>query len=81
MATGQQPVDGGAQLRLIAGAGSLRLMLDVAFTSVLAWDDDGQAMLLADAVAGTAYLMVAPLVGVVVPVVLETDRVENQVVE
>ena len=41
----------------------------------------GQAMLLADAVAGTAYLMVAPLVGVVVPVVLETDRVENQVVE
>lgn len=37
-------------------------------------------MLLADAVAGTAYLMVAPLVGVVVPVVLETDRVENQVI-
>ena len=50
MAAGQQPVDGGAQLRLIAGAGSLRLMLDVAFASVLAGDDDGQAVLLADPV-------------------------------
>ena len=50
MTAGQQPVDSGAQLRLIAGAGSLRLMLDVAFASVLTGDDDGQAMLLADPV-------------------------------
>ena len=81
MAAGQQPVDGGAQLRLVAGAVLFRLVLDVALALIPAWDDNGQAMLLADAVAGTAYLMVAPLVGVVVPVVLETDRVENQVVE
>ena len=50
MAAGQQPVDGGAQLRLIADAGPLRLMLDVAFSFVLAWDDDRQAVLLADPV-------------------------------
>lgn len=50
MAAGQQPVDGGAQLRLIADAGSLRLMLDVAFAFVLSGNDDGQAMLLADPV-------------------------------
>ena len=36
-------------------------------------------MLLADSVAGAADLMVAPLIGVVVPVILETDRIENQV--
>ena len=79
-AAGQEPVDGGAQLRLVAGAVLFRLVLDVALALIPAWDDNGQAMLLADAVAGTAYLMVAPLVGVVVPVVLETDRVENQVI-
>lgn len=56
-------------------------MFNIALTLVPAGDDDGQAMLLADSVAGAADLMVAPLIGVVVPVVLETDRVENQVVE
>ena len=56
-------------------------MFDVALALVPAWDDDGQAMLLADSVAGAADLMVAPLIGVVVPVILETDRIENQVVE
>ena len=50
MAAGQQPVYGGAQLRLVAGAGSLRLMLDVAFSFVLAGNDDGQAVLLTDPV-------------------------------
>ena len=45
MAAGQQLVDGGAQLRLIADAGPLRLMLDVAFALVLAGNDDGQAVL------------------------------------
>ena len=79
-AAGQEPVDGGSQLRLVAGAVLFRLVLDVALALVPAWDDDGQAMLFADAVAGAADLMVAPLVGVVVPVILETDRVENQVI-
>src|SRR5699024_5657847 len=79
-AAGQEPVDGGAQLRLVAGAVLFRLVFDVALALVPAWDDDGQAMLLADSVAGAADLMVAPLIGVVVPVILETDRIENQVV-
>ena len=64
----------------VAGAVLFRLVFDVALALVPAWDDDGQAMLLADSVAGAADLMVAPLIGVVVPVILETDRIENQVV-
>lgn len=79
-AAGQQPVDGGAQLRLVAGAVLFCLVFDVALALVPAWDDDGQAMLLADPVAGTADEVIAPLIGVVVPVVLETDRIENQVI-
>src|SRR5699024_5810943 len=79
-AAGQETVDGGTQLRLVAGAVLFRLVFDVALALVPAWDDDGQAMLLADSVAGAADLMVAPLIGVVVPVILETDRIENQVV-
>ena len=66
MAAGQQPVDGGAQLRLIAGAGPLRLMLDVAFAPVLAGNDDGQAVLLAEPIRGTADIVVTPLIGTVV---------------
>src|SRR5699024_5375703 len=49
-AAGQKPVDGGAQLRLVAGAVLFRLVFDVALALVPAWDDDGQAMLLADSV-------------------------------
>ena len=77
---GQKPVDGGAELRLIAGAVLFRLMLNIALALVLAGDNDGQAMLFTDTVAGTADFMVASLVGVVVPVVLETDRIEDQVI-
>ncbi len=79
-AAGQEPVDGGAQLRLVAGAVLFRLVLDVALALVPAGDDDGQAMFFADTVAGATDLMVASLVGVVVPVILETDRIENQVI-
>ena len=79
-AAGQKPVDGGAELRLVAGAALFRLMLNVALALVLAGDNDGQAMLFADTVAGAADLMVASLVGVVVPVVLETDRIEDPVI-
>ena len=76
-AAGQKPVDGGAELRLVAGAALFRLMLNVALALVLTGDNDGQAMLFADTVAGAANLMVASLVGVVVPVILETDRIED----
>ena len=76
-AAGQKPVDGRAQLRLIAGAVLFRLMLNIALALVLAGDNDGQAMLFTDTVAGTADFMVASLVGVVVPVVLEADRIED----
>ena len=79
-AAGQEPVDGGAQLRLVAGAVLFRLVLDVALALVPAGDDDGQAMLFADTVAGAADEVIAPLVGVIVLVVLETDCVENQVI-
>ena len=80
MAAGQQPVDGGAQLRLIAGAGSLRLMLNIAFAPVLAGNDDGQAVFLADPVAGTADEVIAALVGMVVLVIRKADGIEDQVV-
>ena len=80
MAAGQQPVDGGAQLRLIAGAGSLRLMLNIAFAPVLAGNDDGQAVFLADPVAGTADEVIAALVGMVVLMIRKADGIENQVV-
>lgn len=63
-AAGQEPVDGGAQLRLVAGAVLFRLVLDVALALVTAGDDDGQAMLFADTVAGAADEVIAPLVGV-----------------
>ena len=51
-AAGQEPVDGSTQLRLVAGAVLFRLVLDVALALVPAGNDDGQAMLLADPVAG-----------------------------
>ena len=37
-------------------------------------------MFFADPVAGAADLVVTPFVGMVVPVILETDRIENQVI-
>ena len=73
---GDQPVDGGFQLCLVAGAVLYGLMLNVALALVPAGDDDGQAVLFAQAVAGPAYLMVAALVGVVVLVVGKADRIE-----
>ena len=80
-AAGQEPVDGGAQLRLVAGAVLFRLVFDVALALVPAWDDDGQAMFFADPVTGAADEVIAPLIGVIVLVVLKADRIENQVVE
>ena len=79
-AAGQETVDGGTQLRLVAGAVLFRLVLDVALALVPTGDDDGQAMLFADPVAGAADEVIAPLIGVIVLVILKADRIENQVV-
>ena len=56
-------------------------MLDVALAPVLTGDNDGQAVFSTQPVTGPAYLMVAALVGMVVLVVGEADRIENQMVE
>ena len=77
---GDQPVDGSFQLCLVAGAVLCGLMLNVALTLIPARDDDGQAVFFAQPVAGPAYLVIAALVGMVVLVVGEADRIENQVI-
>lgn len=76
----QEPVDGGTELRLVAGAVLFRLVLDVALALVPAGDDDRQAVFFADPVAGAADKVIAPLIGVIVLVVLKADRIENQVI-
>ena len=78
---GDQPVDGGFQLCLVAGAVLCGLMLNVALALIPARDDDGQAVFFAQPVAGPAYLVIAALVGMVVLVVGEADRIEDQMVE
>ena len=79
-AAGQEPVDGGTQLRLVAGAVLFRLMLNVALALVPAGNDDGQPMFFADPITGAADEVITPLIGVIVFVVLKADRIENQVV-
>lgn len=51
-------------------------MFDVALALVLAGDDDGQSMFLTNAVAGAADVVIAPLIGMVVLVIREADRIE-----
>ena len=77
---GDQPVDGGFQLCLVAGAVLCGLMLNVALALIPARDDDGQAVFFAQPVAGPAYLVIAALVGMVMLVIGEADRIENQVI-
>ena len=77
---GYEPVDGRFQLGLVAGPGLCRCMLDIALALVLSGDHHRQPMFPAEPVAGAAYLMVAPLVGVVMPVIRKADRIENQMV-
>src|SRR5699024_4779008 len=79
-AAGQEPVDGGAQLCLVAGAMLFRLVLDVTLALVPGGDDDVQAVFFADPVTGAADEVIAPLIGVIVLMVLKADRIENQVV-
>ena len=78
---GDQPVDGGFQLCLVAGAVLRCLILDVALALVPAGDDDGQAVFLTQPIAGPAYLVIAAFVGMVVLMVGEADRIKNQMVE
>ena len=78
---GDQPVNGGFQFCLVAGAVLCGLMFDVALAFVPAGDDDRQAVFSAQSITGPAYLVIAALVGMVVLVVGEADRIENQMVE
>lgn len=55
-------------------------MLDVALAIVPTWDNDGQSVFSAQLVAGPAYFVIAALVGMIVLVVGEADRIENQIV-
>ena len=63
---GDQPVDGGFQLCLVAGAVLCGLMLNVALALVPAGDDDGLAVFSALSVTGSAYLVIAAFVGMMV---------------
>ena len=56
-------------------------MFNIALALVLSGDDDRQTMFLAKPVGGAADIVIAPLVGMVVLVIREADRIENQVVE
>ena len=73
---GDQPVDGGFQLCLVADAVLCGLMLNIALALVPARDDDGQAVFSTQPVTGSTYLVIAALVGMVVLVVGEADRIE-----
>ena len=77
---GNSPVDGGFQFCFIAGTILCGLMLNVVLALVTAWDNDGQAVFFAQAVAGPAYRMITVLVGMVVLVVGEADRIEDQII-
>ena len=55
-------------------------MLNIALALVPAGDNDGQAVFFAQPVAGPAYLVIAALVGMVMLVIGEADRIENQVI-
>ena len=76
----QEPVDGRFQLRLIAGAILRGLMFNIALTLVLSWDDNGQTVFLAKPVRSAADIVITPLVGMIVLVIREADRIENQMV-
>ena len=75
-AAGQEPVDGGFQRCLVAGAVLFRLMLNIALALIPAGDDDRQAVFSAQSITGPAYLVIAALVGMVVLMVGEADRIE-----
>lgn len=51
-------------------------MFNIALALVPAGDDDGQAVFSAQTVAGPAYFVIAALVGMIVLMVGEADRIE-----
>ena len=55
-------------------------MFNIALALVLSWDDDGQTVFLAKPVGGTADIVIASLVGMIVLVIRKADCIENQVV-
>ena len=55
-------------------------MLNVALALVPTGDDDGQAVFSAQPVTGPAYFVIATLIGMVVLMVGEADRIEDQMI-
>ena len=55
-------------------------MFNIALALVLSWDDDGQTVFLAKPVGGTADIVIASLVGMIVLMIRKADGIENQVV-
>lgn len=55
-------------------------MFNIALALVLSWDDDGQTVFLAKPVGGTADIVIASLVGMIVRMIRKADRIENQVI-
>lgn len=53
-------------------------MFNIALALALSWDDDRQTVFLAKPVGSTADIVIAPLVGMVVLVIREADRIENR---
>lgn len=74
-----QPVDGDFQFSIVASAVLCGLMLNVALALVTAMDDDGQAVFSTQPVIGPEHLVVVTFIGMVMLVVGETDRIENQI--
>ena len=55
-------------------------MFNIALALVLSWDDDRQTVFLAKPVGGTADIVIASLVGMIVFMIRKADRIENQVI-
>ena len=55
-------------------------MFNIALALVLSGDYDGQTVFFAKPVRSAADIVIAPLVGMVVPVIRKADRIENQVI-
>ena len=55
-------------------------MFNIALALVLSWDDDRQTVFLAKPVGGTADIVIASRVGMIVFMIRKADRIENQVI-
>ena len=55
-------------------------MFNIALALVLSWDDNGQTVFFAKPVRSAADIVITPLVGMIVLVIREADRIENQMV-